>query len=423
MHQLIRAEHPDLVSISRPGFIQIVKYDEKREDGIKKQKMEAFKEKVARQVGLRWIVEAMCGGSLDNINPIMFAKGIEGKPVWIDLRELKRAHEEVKGNLREKRAVLVGHNLFMDLVNFYKCFLGPLPDKVEDFQAIIHQLFPLVIDTKYMATHNSSDINARSGLEELDADFHKMPIPIIGKLRLGLAIWRFLTDEPCSELHPEHPNYLDMVHAHEAGYDSFTTAKVLIRLSAKLEGAGYYIKSEDEGWHTPPEEGGVLLNLAPKSNPGESSTRNHAPQTHHSTSNGVRLIEVTNLAPADGTMAQAKKAKEPKQKVTKTKSAFAHTGMFDLLGEIATNDEDEGVNFEDMESEDEEPPIQVAAPHPDQWDLPPPPVLRTLGERDQSVSRLMPPWDSDFWNVYGNKLRVNGTVEGVCDLMSGAPRR
>lgn len=404
MHQLVRAEHPDLVSISRPGFIQIVKYDEKREDDLKKQKMEAFKEKVARQVGLRWIVEGMCGGSLDNINPIMFAKGIEGKPVWIDLRELKRAHEEVKENLRDKRAVLVGHNLFMDLVNFYKCFFGPLPDKVEDFQAIIHQLFPLVIDTKYMATHNNSDLNARSGLEELDADFHKMPIPLI-------------------ELHPEHPNYLHMVHAHEAGYDSFTTAKVLIRLSAKLEGAGYYIESEEEGWHTPPEEGGVPINLTPESYFSESSRRNHTLQIHHSTSNGVRLDEVTNLASPAATILQAKKAKNPKKTITKIKSAFAHTGMFDLLGELATNDEDAGADLDDMDSEDEETPIQATAPHPDQWDLPPPPVLRTLVEGDHSVSRLMPPWDSDFWNVYGNKLRVNGTVEGVCDLMGGAPRR
>lgn len=181
MHQLVRAEHPDLVTISRAGFIQIVKFDEKREDGIKKQKMEAFKEKVARQVGLRWVVEGMCGGSLENINPIMFAKGIEGKPVWIDLQELRRAHEEVKASLREKRAILVGHNLFMDLINFYKCFFGQLPDTVEDFQATIHELFPLVIDTKYMATHNNSNLNARSGLEELDADLHNMPVPSIGK--------------------------------------------------------------------------------------------------------------------------------------------------------------------------------------------------------------------------------------------------
>lgn len=29
---------------------------------------------------------------------------------------------------------------------------------------------------------------------------------------------------------------------------------------------------------------------------------------------------------------------------------------------------------------------------------------------------MMPPFDSHFWVVYGNKLRVNGTQEGLCDV-------
>lgn len=29
---------------------------------------------------------------------------------------------------------------------------------------------------------------------------------------------------------------------------------------------------------------------------------------------------------------------------------------------------------------------------------------------------MMPPFDSRFWKTYGNKLRVFGTVEGLCDL-------
>ena len=34
---------------------------------------------------------------------------------------------------------------------------------------------------------------------------------------------------------------------------------------------------------------------------------------------------------------------------------------------------------------------------------------------------MMPPWESDFWYKYCNKLRVNGTVEGVCDLEEELP--
>ena len=190
VHQLVRAEFPELVSISRAGFVQITTYDEKRETAIQSAKMAAFKEKLSRQVGLRWVVEGMVGGSLDNLNPLMFANDIEGNPKWIDVKELERAHERVKANLRDRRTVLVGHNLFMDLIYFYKSFFGQLPDDVKDFQRIIHRLFPLVIDTKYMATHNSPATNAKSGLEELDAAVSQMLVPVIStsaQMPMGLS--------------------------------------------------------------------------------------------------------------------------------------------------------------------------------------------------------------------------------------------
>lgn len=52
--------------------------------------------------------------------------------------------------------------------------------------------------------------------------------------------------------------------------------------------------------------------------------------------------------------------------------------------------------------------------------------LRSLSLSQQAQKKrrnnrkLLPPWDTDFWRVYGNKLRVFGTVEEVCDLTSPA---
>ena len=181
VHQLVRAEFPEFVSVSRPGFIQIIPYIKEREDIIQKTKMKAFEEKLARQVGLRWLVEGMVGGDLNNIDPISFASCHDDNPVWLDLRELKREFNEVQTKLTKQHTVLVGHNLFMDLINFYKCFFGALPDTISEFQDLIHGLFPLIVDTKYMSTHNNSNINARSGLDELDADLYKMTVPIIGE--------------------------------------------------------------------------------------------------------------------------------------------------------------------------------------------------------------------------------------------------
>lgn len=182
VHQLVRAEHGGLVSISRAGFMQIMPLDLKREEAIKTSKMKSFTEKVARQVGLRWLIEGMIGGDIDQVNPLSFARSQDGEPIWINVKEEESKFEKLKKTLSGQRTVLVGHNLFMDLVNFYKCFLGRLPDTVEEFQKKIHRIFPLVIDTKYMATADNPSPNAKSGLADLDIRTSKMSEPIIGKL-------------------------------------------------------------------------------------------------------------------------------------------------------------------------------------------------------------------------------------------------
>ena len=66
-------------------------------------------------------------------------------------------------------------------------------------------------------------------------------------------------------------------------------------------------------------------------------------------------------------------------------SAFAHPSLYDVLAED-----------------------EVVEPEP----TPFPP---------HDTVTLMPPFSSDFWRVYGNKLRVFGTVEGVCDLNPERP--
>ena len=98
--------------------------------------------------------------------------------------------------------------------------------------------------------------------------------------------------------------------------------------------------------------------------------------------------------------------------------------MFDALdnGSSSADDDDE----ESLDPAGPEiPSLPRAAPliagsFPNGWDTPlplPPAGPKELDASEQPASRLMPSWDSDFWNVYGNKLRVNGTVEGMCELV------
>ena len=139
-----------------------------------------FERDLGRQIGLRWPIEAMVGGDLAGLDP-------NEVPVHVDGRQqvVPQQVTNLKIRLSGKRTVLVGHNVFLDLMYFYKCFFGTLPDRVEDFQRVIHELFPIVIDTKYLATHSHDNpAMANSSLEQLDVELAKLPfdkVPAIGK--------------------------------------------------------------------------------------------------------------------------------------------------------------------------------------------------------------------------------------------------
>jgi len=85
----------------------------------------------------------------------------------------------------------------------YKTFVGKLPDTVIEFKEKLHKLFPVVLDTKYMATQNqgTSAMRPASGLGELCEIMKNQTLPSI-----------CLTEK--------HGSYDGTVRDHEAGYDS-----------------------------------------------------------------------------------------------------------------------------------------------------------------------------------------------------------
>lgn len=178
MHQIVR-KHPDLVAVSRQSFIQIIDHDEERERSLQSRRKMYFERDLGRQIGLRWPIEAMVGGDLAGLDPKEFLIYVDGRQ-----EDVTRQVKNLQVRLRGKRTVLVGHNVLLDLMYFYKCFFGALPDCVEDFQRVIHELFPIVIDTKYLATHNRDNpAMANSSLEQLDVELSKLPfdkVPVIG---------------------------------------------------------------------------------------------------------------------------------------------------------------------------------------------------------------------------------------------------
>jgi len=162
---------------------------------------------------VRWIFEALVGGDLSGIEPEWFQD--KSKPQ--DLSILKQELNLLILQLQTKQPhLVVGHNLFMDLGFLYKTFVRSLPKTIQEFQLKINDLFPMIIDTKYMATKNAGPMSPRNSLKELLTPFRKIHTPLI------------VLDE-------KHISYgTDFGKEHEAGFDSWMTAELFIKLSTKL---------------------------------------------------------------------------------------------------------------------------------------------------------------------------------------------
>ncbi|KAK4951707.1 hypothetical protein LTR28_006760, partial [Elasticomyces elasticus] len=443
VHQLVRAEYPDLVTVSRRAFIQVVKFDKEREDLVVAEKKKQAKARILWAVGLRWVIEALCGGELRKIDMKSFARNPHtGEPAYADLDDYKARFDRAQARLKNKRPVLIGHNCFTDLLYLYRTFIGELPATVEEHQKNIHDLFPVVVDTKYLATHNCGDINPASSLEEIAKQMQERDFPLL-------------------ETHAGHDKYIETSAFHEAGYDSFLTAQVAVRLSAKLEAAGSYIEAP----HSAPSstkvtEGNKSANDPPTStSPAHSSPDQGGVSLLASISDGVKNLLQAPVQAVAGASGEAPPAK-PKKKAANRKrgkkkksdgvvvpasspsspssrSRFTSANPFDRLSEDVGSaaadlnpvaDTDGAEPAEELElgssvrlrhegAEEVAPPAAAAHGRPRR-------AKKAKGEEWGCESRRvpggsMPPFGTDFWRVYGNRLRVFGTLEGVCELGPG----
>jgi poly(A)-specific ribonuclease len=185
VHQLIRKEFPMLVTIGRLNSVMIKALNEAYEKGIQRDRKRKVRAQIARQTGFRWIVEAMTGGSLSRIDLTWFAKDPNtGAALFFDEADYSARFNRAAAFLKIRRPVLVGHNLFTDLIYFYQCFIGKLPDTIEEFRICIHDLFPVIVDTKYMATHNCGNMNPKSSLDEIEEGLQVEEVPHIGEYAL-----------------------------------------------------------------------------------------------------------------------------------------------------------------------------------------------------------------------------------------------
>ena len=348
VHQLVRAEYPDLVSISKRGFVQIVRFNKAREDQIAADRKRELETRINRQKGFRWVIEALHGSDIGNIDLRECARDpVTGQHIFADMDEFKAQFHRAQALLKSNPRMLVGHNCFLDLVYIYRTFIGVLPDTVEEFQHKLHNLWPNIVDTKYMSTHNCGDINPVSSLEQIAQHLGAQKTPVL-------------------EVDKEHKKYGVVEAFHEAGYDSFLTAQIAVRLSAKLEKEGEYVDS--------------------------TSTTNGSEEKEISNAvNGLKLTETTLDKHGHHTENGTSPPSEPADFMPSIEG-----GRWKRRGDPTLSSPPPDDLFEYN-------PKDRKHRHRD-----------TEGEK--KIEDGMPRLGSDFWRVYGNKLRVFGTEEGVCVL-------
>jgi poly(A)-specific ribonuclease len=301
----------------------------------------------------------LAGGNLASIDPKWFSVAVDGQPAFIDLSAKEKELDDIREALKEKPRTLVGHNLFTDLIFIYKTFIGNLPDKVTDFSKLVHEIFPQVIDTKYLSTYASGVTQARSGLK-----------PLFDELQHQI--------EPVITLAMEHMDYLKKARDHEAGYDSWFSEFLLAVLSSDIS----------PGWMTAQIFLKLSVNLAAEQSAAKSR---HNEILRACYENDLHMLDdqldVLNPPNTDG----------PNILVS---------------GDPPVEEEEEQSENSDMEEGeivDEGLLIDISCHDTPQAG----PEKKTA-----KVPHFIPHLSGPFWRRYANRLRVYGTEAEVCNLES-----
>lgn len=180
--KIINIEYPHLHVSLHGSFVRVKESTKEANNEILQKKKDQAELIIQKSIGFRRITDALTGRDLASLPTKSFADLLTTTTSFT-LEELAYA---LKEHLRDNRAVLVGHNCFTDLVFLYHHFIGKLPETVDEFQILFHQVFPQVIDTKYLYTSYQGCDNARSSLSEACRQMASVASPTISMLQIIL---------------------------------------------------------------------------------------------------------------------------------------------------------------------------------------------------------------------------------------------
>jgi poly(A)-specific ribonuclease len=129
--------------------------------------------------------------------------------------------------LERARKPLVGHNMLCDLALIHQSFYQPLPDTYEGFKAQIHQIFPVIIDTKHLCFAVQKRLSQTKLLE-----FTSLT-DLCGALGSQRGTFYALFSPEVSHGEQCHRYSGERVF-HEAGFDAYSAGFVFLRVAHLL---------------------------------------------------------------------------------------------------------------------------------------------------------------------------------------------
>ena len=378
VHQTVRSDFPALESFSTLNSVKVKKKEVNAADVDQEPWRKQVGTAICLQTGFRFVAEAIAAGSLDDLDPTLCSRYIAGESQAPNRATSRRRLKELTQACIESPKVLVGHNCFIDVIYLFKLFYGDLPDTVEDFQAAVHDTFPNIFDTKYMATAGSFGNRFRgSNLQELDNTFAHREEPDIYKIG-------------------DHPHYAEEDSSfHEAGFDSFATAKVFLRLAACFQALS---------------TGADAASLLKKEDATSLSSHLRHPTASNSlgTPGGLENVSGTDGTTESNDIQARLDVSQPTSVGTSQESA----NHYETLSDSDLETVSDMVERSASRSSTVEPEVVEALP----VDIEKLRVDRGQVSVGNSATAKATPcmlqsWDAAFWHPYKNKLRLFGTIE------------
>nr|XP_012151358.1 PREDICTED: poly(A)-specific ribonuclease PARN-like isoform X2 [Megachile rotundata] len=235
--QKLKEETPELVPITDDDKPQIEdicsriqEFTESETEELTIEKCNAYMRRLVHQeVRIRWPNKLKVENRLENFGCTLVVQRL-GTKEEEEEKEIKRKEKEkleiqqavglsmLMRKIADSGKLIVGHNMLLDLCHIVHQFFGQLPENYLEFKALVHSLFPKVLDTKIIChSQQFRECVPSSNLNILLETISKSPFKVPEVESIDGRGYSMLAEK-----------------CHEAGYDAYITGICFIALSNYL---------------------------------------------------------------------------------------------------------------------------------------------------------------------------------------------